>query len=338
MRRFIIALCLLFPLAAQATDTQAILVGKIGVIYGRHGFIGSDLKLMLDKTYGMPRLYDTAANLAADATQNDGTLGYALDTHAIYVWENNAWQGVTVASGGNSSISGTLGVSGITTLTGRTNANGGIDVTNAGALAIGANTATSTHIGATATPVVISSTGAIAVPSTATVTGTTLANGGVDVTSGALAIGATNATTVNIGATATPVAVTSAGALTAPAAIKSTSASGGIGYATGAGCTIGQASSVTTGVTCTGTTGQITTYTETAAQNATVSFTVTDTSVALHDAVIVSVQMNNGAGLPVAFVTAVAAGSFQITIDNLSASSLNNTLVLNFVVVKGVAS
>jgi hypothetical protein len=270
MRHFLFALVIslgLVPVAAQAT-TQVLLKAELGTVYGRHGFIGTDLKLILDKTYGQPRLFDTASALLADTAQTDGTIAYALDTHAIYIMENSTWQGVTVASGGNSSISGTLGVSGATTLqstvaitgattaTGAVYANGGVDRSTAAALAVGATNATAINIGATATPVIVTPAGAVTVPSTLAVTGATTAtgairaNGGVDRSTAAdLAIGATNATNVKIGATATPVTVTAAGAVTIPSTLGVT---GSISPTGGMTMTIANGANTACNTTCGG--------------------------------------------------------------------------------------
>lgn len=228
-----------------------------------------------------------------------------------------------------------------TTVTGLLGANGGVDRTSAAALAIGATNATTINIGATANPVAITaSTGATAFPQnitvtgTSTITGTEFPNGGIDrSTAAALAIGATNATQVNIGATATAVSITSAGALTAPGAIKS-SGTGGVGYATGAGGTVTQLTSRTTGVTLSKTSGQITLFS--AAGSATpATFTVTNTLVAATDVVIIN--QVSGTNLYEAFVTAVTGGSYNVTFFTTGGTATDSP-VFNVVVVKGVAS
>ncbi len=69
------------------------------------------------------------------------------------------------------------------------------------------------------------------------------------------------------------------------------------------------------------------------------TFTVTNTKVAATDAVIVNLASTSSAGTPLAFCSAVAAGSFDITIANLHASAaLDNTMVINFVVIGGNSS
>jgi hypothetical protein len=95
-----------------------------------------------------------------------------------------------------------------------------------------------------------------------------------------------------------------------------------------------QATSITTGVTCNAYTGVITTVSQTVAGGAEASFTVTNSKVAATDTVVVSIKTHTSAGLFFPAVTAVAAGSFQISLANLDAAAGNNVLVLNFAVLK----
>lgn len=107
----------------------------------------------------------------------------------------------------------------------------------------------------------------------------------------------------------------------------------------GDGGTVTQASSATTGVTLNTTAGQITTVTQNIAAAGEVQFTVTNSKVAATDCVIVNVASGSTGGTTIAACTAVAAGSFQITLTNLHASTAETgTLVLNFIVIKGTAS
>lgn len=114
-------------------------------------------------------------------------------------------------------------------------------------------------------------------------------------------------------------------------------AEGGIGYDDGG--TVTQATSITTGVTLSAHSGQITTVSSTLAAGAEATFTVTNTNVAATDVVVVCLASTSSAGTPQAHCTAVAAGSFDITINNLHASAaLDNTMVINFAVFKGSSS
>lgn len=112
----------------------------------------------------------------------------------------------------------------------------------------------------------------------------------------------------------------------------------GIGYATGHGGAVTQASSASTAVTLNKLCGQITTVALTTAAAAEEVFTVNNTEVAATDVVAVSLTYV-GAGTPIVSVKGVAAGSFVIVISNLHASAALDALVkINFAVIKAVAA
>jgi hypothetical protein len=116
--------------------------------------------------------------------------------------------------------------------------------------------------------------------------------------------------------------------------IKSNTATGGVGYATGAGGAVTQGTNRTTGVTLNTVTGAITLIS--AAGSATpASFTVTNSAVAATDVVIVN--QKSGTDLYEIFVTAVGAGSFQIT-SFTTGGTTTESPVFNFAVIKGVAA
>jgi hypothetical protein len=126
--------------------------------------------------------------------------------------------------------------------------------------------------------------------------------------------------------------------ITGQGAITTNSASEGIGYATGSGGTVTQLTNRTTGVTINKTTGLITCASTSLAAAAEASFVVTNSSVAATDTVIVNV-VSSATGTPVAFVTAVAAGSFTITLSNLHASTADTTAdTIRFTVIKSVSN
>lgn len=117
-----------------------------------------------------------------------------------------------------------------------------------------------------------------------------------------------------------------------------TTASGSIGYGTGAGGAVTQITSSSTGVTLSKPTGQITTVALTTAAGAEETFTVTNTLVAATDTIVVSTTYA-GAGTPLVFVKKVAAGSFDISITNVHATAaLDALMVINFALIKGVAA
>lgn len=126
-------------------------------------------------------------------------------------------------------------------------------------------------------------------------------------------------------------------AVTASAAILSTSPTAGIGYATGAGGTVTQATSKSTGVTINKTTGLITTSNAALAAGAGVAFTVTNSSVAATDLILLN--MNSGPALQNSYSlipALVIAGQFAVIITNVSAGSLSEALVIRFAVIKSV--
>jgi hypothetical protein len=125
-----------------------------------------------------------------------------------------------------------------------------------------------------------------------------------------------------------------AGAIFAGGQIRSTSATGGIGYATGAGGAVTQITSRTTGVTLNTVSGAITLFT--AAGSATwQSFTVTNSAVAATDTIIVN--QRSGTDLYMMSVTAVGAGSFRISFATTGGTT-SEAPVFNFSVIKAVSS
>ena len=121
--------------------------------------------------------------------------------------------------------------------------------------------------------------------------------------------------------------------LTATGVIASTGTAG-VGYATGAGGAVTQGTSRTTGVTLNKTSGAITLFS--AAGSATAAtFTVTNSTVAATDVIILN--QKSGTDLYDLMVTAVAAGSFNITFRTTGGTT-TETPVFNFAVIKGVAA
>lgn len=111
---------------------------------------------------------------------------------------------------------------------------------------------------------------------------------------------------------------------------------GRIGYltATGAGGAVTQLTGRTTGVTINTPTGQITLFTTTGSITPS-TFTVTNSSVAATDTIIIN--ESSGTNLYEFFVTAVAAGSFNIT-DFTTGGTSSDTPVINYTVIKGASS
>ncbi len=122
-----------------------------------------------------------------------------------------------------------------------------------------------------------------------------------------------------------------------PGLVSSSSPSAGIGYAAGSqGTAVSQATDRTTGVTCSGMCGQITTQATSLAAQTSVSFIVTNTSVALHDVVIASIQSGPTGGKTIVNVTVTTAGSFTLNLFNTDASVADTgAAVINFAIIKG---
>ena len=100
------------------------------------------------------------------------------------------------------------------------------------------------------------------------------------------------------------------------------------------GNVVTQITSNTTGVTINARSGQITTATQDVAAGTEDSFTVTNNQVDVRDVPVLAVQSNTVSEDPSLSVTAVADGSFEITITNLSGSTLDGVLVINFILFK----
>lgn len=122
-------------------------------------------------------------------------------------------------------------------------------------------------------------------------------------------------------------------------AVTSSSASAGVGYATGAGAAVTQATSRTTGVTINAICGAITTDTSSLAAAAEAEFTVTNSAVAATDVVVVCLKTESATGTSLPFVSTVGAGSFKITLTNLHATTADTSAsVINFAIIKSVAA
>lgn len=113
-----------------------------------------------------------------------------------------------------------------------------------------------------------------------------------------------------------------------------------IGYTKG-GSTVTQITSRATGVTINKLTGSITTDTTSLAAEASAVFVVTNSFVEIGDVVILAVRSGQIALNTQCSVTAVANGSFSITVvNNNVAAGIAETgaIVINFAVIKAVTS
>ena len=103
------------------------------------------------------------------------------------------------------------------------------------------------------------------------------------------------------------------------------------------GGTVTQATSKATGVTLNAASGQITLDDAALAAAAEVTFVVTNSEISATDVVVVNHSSAGTAGAYLAQATNTA-GSFKITVANLSAGSLGEAIVLSFVALKGASS
>lgn len=111
----------------------------------------------------------------------------------------------------------------------------------------------------------------------------------------------------------------------------------GLGFETGAGGTIAQATSKATTVVLSKSCGTITMNGAALAADTSVSFTLTNTTIAAGDMVLV--QHDSVGTLGAYNCTATpAAGSASITVRNLTPGSLSEAIVLRFVVIKAVVA
>lgn len=129
-------------------------------------------------------------------------------------------------------------------------------------------------------------------------------------------------------------AVTASSTIAGANSILSSHATAGVGYASGAGGAVTQATSRTTGVTVNKAAGAIT-LVSAAGSTTPASFTVTNSAVAATDVVVLS--QKSGTDKLSLDVTAVGAGSFEITFNTKSGTTTEQP-VINFAVIKAVAA
>jgi hypothetical protein len=120
--------------------------------------------------------------------------------------------------------------------------------------------------------------------------------------------------------------------------IKSSSPTKGIGYGTGAGGTVTQATSKSTGVTLNTVCGDITMNNATLNAGNAVAFTLTNSAIAATDNVVCT-HVSGGVNPGAYTITAQpSAGSASIAIRNNTAGNLSEAIVIRFSVIKGVTS
>jgi hypothetical protein len=129
------------------------------------------------------------------------------------------------------------------------------------------------------------------------------------------------------------------GATPAAGTFTTLNATTSIGYPTGTGGTVTQATNKSTAVTLDKISGQITMDAATLNRNTGVSFTLDNSFIAATDVVIVNIASGATADSYTATIDAVAAGSCLIHLHNhRTGTDLSEAVVLNFVVIKGAHS
>ena len=160
----------------------------------------------------------------------------------------------------------------------------------------------------------------------------------------ALGTGAIGIGSVSTGAVTITPATTITGALTASSSVLSTNSTGGVGYATGAGGTVTQITNRSTGVTINKICGKIQTDTTSLAAGASAEFTVTNSTVAIGDVVVVAIRSGSSnvagtAGVTSVVVVTVVAGSFILSVNNESTTTAETgAIIINFAVIKAVTA
>lgn len=124
-----------------------------------------------------------------------------------------------------------------------------------------------------------------------------------------------------------------ANSLCTDGALRSKSATGGIGYAVGAGGTVTQLTSKATGVTLNKVCGQITMHNASLAAGTSVGFTVTNSAMGANDQVIITHAAVGTYG-GYTFAVAPGAGSFNVYVRNNTAGALAEAIVLQFLIIK----
>lgn len=113
-------------------------------------------------------------------------------------------------------------------------------------------------------------------------------------------------------------------------------ANAGVGYGAGSGGTVTQGTSKSTGVTLNKVSGQITMNAASLAANTSITFLVTNSTVLATDNVIVNLKGGYASyGTYDVKAEGIAAGSFVITLKNVSGGSLSEAVVLTFSVIRG---
>lgn len=120
--------------------------------------------------------------------------------------------------------------------------------------------------------------------------------------------------------------------------LTSVSPTVGVGYGTGAGSTVTQATSKSTGVTLNNVCGSITMHAASLAANSVVSFTLTNSNIAATDVVNVIIKSGATADSYIVNAESPGAGTCKIVLRNMTAGALAEAVVITFIVFKAVSA
>jgi len=126
---------------------------------------------------------------------------------------------------------------------------------------------------------------------------------------------------------------------TTPSTIVGTTVYGSseIGYSSAAQGTVTQATSKSTGVTLNKSMGKITMNAASLGAGASVTFTLTNSTISANDVVIASISGGGTAGAYWPYVSSQATGSAVIGLWNSTGGALAEAVVINFVVIHGAS-
>jgi hypothetical protein len=117
---------------------------------------------------------------------------------------------------------------------------------------------------------------------------------------------------------------------------RGASPSVGVGYKTGAGGTVTQATSKSTAVTLNTATGNITMNNAALPAGTIVSFTLNNTSIAATDQIVVTHESGGTTGAYTVNGRVTGAGTAGIDVRNNTSGSLSEAIVLRFSIIKSV--
>ncbi len=279
------------------------------------------------------------AALAATAGTGGAGGDFSLTTGAGAA---SAVTGTGTGTGGKGgAIALTTGIGGATSVSTGVNVGGASGAIALATAAGGASTNGSSNTGGASGVITIATgaggTGATAQGNSGSIT---LSTGATTGTAGSIILAPAGVTAITAAATVTITPATQiTGALTLLAGALSSSAALGIGYKTGAGGVVTQASNRSTVVTCNTVVGQITGNAASLAASTSATFTVINTTVAATDLILLSVVSGPTANTSIFSIGSVGSGLFTIRAENIATVAGDvGAPVLNFAVIKGAIS